>query len=350
MSRAKGGVAESGGETISDKPNYGAKSLLLIGYIALATAVGALLGWVVVKNIEWAVLRDSLSSANIPLIAAAALLVIFAAYLRGVRWKLLLQNPNISATRLFLIEQAGSALDTLSPVRVLDEIIEVGILALRDKLNLGTIIATLALQRTLEFAATVLLLGGGALLLSPLRPFWPLLAAGVLLGVISLALLFIAGPMLSRISILARVQLASQFASAVVLLRREKRLALIAFLISILQAALVGAAGWLVALAMDIPIGVGTMIVITLGITFFSSTVPGLPMSLGTFEFAALWLLGMWSIGNEQAIAFSLVLHAVLFLTPVLVAVFFLPREGLLSIREIRALTRRTRAEMAGTH
>lgn len=350
MSRAKGGVAESGGGTISDRSNYGAKSLLLIGYIALATAVGALLGWVVVRNIEWAVLRDSLSSANIPLIAAAALLVILAAYLRGARWKLLLQNPNISATRLFLIEQAGSALDTLSPVRVLDEIIEVGILALRDKLNLGTIIATLALQRTLEFAATVLLLGGGALLLSPLRPFWPLLAAGVLLGVISLALLFIAGPMLSRIGILARVQLASQFASAVALLRREKRLALIAFLISVAQAALVGAAGWLVAAAMDIPIGVGTMIVITLGITFFSSTVPGLPMSIGTFEFAALWLLGMWGIGNEQAIAFSLVLHAVLFLTPVLVAVFFLPREGLLSIREIRALTRRARAEMAGTH
>ena len=318
--------------------------------MALASALGGLLGWLALSNIHWDALAASLTSANLALLLAAAGLVLAAAYLRGVRWQLLLQNPKTSAMRLFLVEQAGTALDTLSPLRVLDEIIEVGILALRDKLNLGTILATLALQRTLEFAATVLLLGGGALLLVQLRPFWPLLALGVVLGVICLALLFSAGSLLRRIPILSQTQIAPQFASAIALLRREKRRTLAAFAISVLQAAMIGGAGWLVAVATGIEISAPSMIVITLGITFFSSTVPGLPMSLGTFEFAALTILGFWGIEQEHAIAFSLALHAVLFLPPIAVAAVFLPREGLASIRELRALSNRARARMSEAH
>lgn len=336
----------SGLRDVTPSSRYMARGLL-VGYVLIATALGGLLGWLVIKNIHWGLLRDSLYSADVSLVAVAGVLVVAAGYLRGVRWQLLLDDPNVSAMRLFLIEQAGTALDTLSPVRVLDEIVQVGILALRDRLMLGAIIATLALQRVFEFATTVLLLGGGALMLSPLRPFWPLLAAGVLLGILSLLLLFSVGPLLSRIKVLSKVQVVPQFASAVVLLRREKGRALQAFLISLMQAALIGIAGWLVAEATGLDIGLPTMVVITLGITFFSSIVPGLPMSVGTFEFAALTLLGLWGIGKEQAIAFSLVLHVTLFLPPILIAALFLPREGLLSIRELRSLTRRTRAQMS---
>ena len=113
---------------------------------------------------------------------------------------------------------------------------------------------------------------------------------------------------------------------------------------------MIGGAGWLVALATGVEISAPSMIVITLGITFFSSTVPGLPMSLGTFEFAALTILGFWGIGQEHAIAFSLALHAVLFLPPIAVAAVFLPREGLASIRELRALSQRARARMSEAH
>ena len=105
--------------------------------------------------------------------------------------------------------------------------------------------------------------------------------------------------------------------------------------------------GWLVVLATDLQVSLPAMIVITMSITFFSSTVPGLPMSIGTFEFAAVSILALWGVGREDAIAFAIMLHAVLFLPPILFAIVFLPREGLLSIRELRNLTAMTRARMS---
>ena len=333
--------------TVNARKSPSKVRMLLIGYVALATALGGLLGWLVIKNAHWSELRDALFSANMTLIAVACVLITAAAYLRGVRWKLLLQNENTGATRLFLIEQTGTALDTLSPVRILDEVVQVGILALRDKLRLGTILATIALQRTFEFATTVLVLGAGALLLPQLRQFLPWIAVGVVFGFASLVALFAVGPLLSRIRILSNIQIVSQFASAVMLLRRQKSLALAAFLISFAQAGLLGVVGWLVVLATDLQVSLPAMIVITMSITFFSSTVPGLPMSIGTFEFAAVSILALWGIGREDAIAFAIMLHAVLFLPPILFAIVFLPREGLLSIRELRDLTTKTRARMS---
>ena len=335
------------GSTTNSKKSPNTARLLLIAYVVLATALGGLLGWLVIKNAHWDELRHALFSADLTLIAAAAALITVAAYLRAIRWKLLLYNENTGATRLFLIEQTGSALDTLSPLRLLDEVVQVGILTLRDKLNLGTILATIVLQRALEFAITVLVLGAGALLLPQLRQFLPWIALGLLIGLVTLGALFAVGPLLNRIEVLSKIQIVSQFASAIVLLRQQKRRALMAFLLSVAQAMLLGAVGWLVVLATDLQVSLPAMIVITMAITFFSSTVPGLPMSIGTFEFAAVSILALWGIGREDAIAFALMLHAVLFLPPILFAVLFLPREGLLSIRELRALSARTRARMS---
>ena len=337
----------------STKISVGAKKsrptarLLLIGYLVLATALGGVLGWLVIKNAHWDELRDSLVSANVTLVVAAWILVMLAAYLRGIRWRLLLPNERTGATRLFLIEQTGAALDTLSPVRVLDEVVQVGVLALRDKIGLGKILATIALQRTFEFATTVVVLGAGALLLPQLRDFLPWITVGLVLGLAGLIALFSVGPLLSRIRVLSNLRIVSQFSSAIILLRHHKRRSLAAFLLSVAQTALIGAVGWLVALATGLELSLPAMIVITLSVTFFSSTVPGLPMSIGTFEFAAVTILALWGIGHENAIAFSLLLHAVLFLPPILFAVIFLPREGLLSIRELRALSKKTRKHMS---
>ena len=335
------------GNSLGPEKSLPIARLLIIGYVVLATALGGLLGWLVLESVHWDELRGALTSVDMTLIAAAWVLAMVAAYIRGIRWKLLLYNEKTSATRLFLIEQTGAALDTLSPLRVLDEVVQVGILALRDKLGLGKILATIALQRTFEFATTVLALGAGALLLPQLREFLPWVAVGLVLGLLSLVALFSVGPLLNRIKILSNVRTVTQFASAIVLLRHHKRRSLAAFALSAVQTGLIGMIGWLIALSTGLQLSIPAMIVITLAITFFSSTVPGLPMSLGTFEFAAVTLLALWGIGREDAIAFSLMLHAVLFLPPILFAVVFLPREGLLSFRELRALSNKTKARMA---
>ena len=321
--------------------------IMVIAYGIVATSLGLVLGWLVIKNIQWGELASSLSSANLWLVALALALCLLAGYLRGLRWRLILGKSDVSALRLFLIEQTGTALDTFSPIRVLDELVEIGILVLRDGLKLGTILATLALQRTFEFATTVLIVGFGVLALEPLHPYWPYFAVGTGLGSVSLILLFSVGPALTRIPVLSKMPVVPQFASAVILLRRDVGRSMLAFLISVAQALLIGAAGWLVAQAVNVDLGLHVLVVVTLGVMFFSSAVPGLPLALGTFEYAVVTLLGLWDIGREQAIAFSLLLHGILFLPPIFFTIFFLPREGLLSIARIKALATSTRDELS---
>ncbi len=312
--------------------------LVLTLYAIVATGLGLLLGWLVIRNLQWSELGRTLASATFPLLVLALAMTLVAGYLRGLRWRLLLARQDVSALRLFFIEQAGSALDTLSPVRVLDEVVEVGILTVRDRLNPGTVLATLAMQRTYEFITTVLLLTGGALMLPQFRQFWAYLLAGMAASAASIIALFTIGPIIGRLPFLSRLGFVREFASAVGFLRREKGRSALAFLVSIVQAALVGLAGWVVGVSTGLSLSIPAMVVITLGVMFFSSAVPGLPMALGTFEFAAVGLLGLWDTGRAAALGFALVLHAVLFLPPIFMALIFLPKEGLFSVKEIRRL------------
>lgn len=312
--------------------------LALACYGAFATAAGCALGYLVLRHMDWVALRSNLAAASVPLLLLAVAAMLGAGYLRGVRWHVLLATDQVSVWRLFLIEQTGAGLDTLSPVRVLDEIVEVGILTVRDHLNLGLLLATMALQRTLEFAVLVLLLGGGTLLLAPFRPFWPYLLAGMAVGLLSLAMLFTLGPALGRIRLLRRFSFSGQFGEGVGLLWRSPERAGLAFLLSIGQAVLLGLTGWLVALATHTSIGLLEMVVVTLAVLFFGN-LPGLPLSFGTLDFGAITLLGLWGVSASDAGAYALALRAVVFLPPVAIAVLFLAREGLLSMRRLTGMT-----------
>lgn len=326
----------------------------LAAYVLLATGLGLLLGWQVIKQLQWGELGRSLSNANFPLLLLAVLVLQVAGYVRGVRWRLMLGTSQVSAHRLYFIEQAGTALDTLSPLRVLDEVVEFGILTLRDRINPGTVLGTLAMQRTFEFLTTVLLLAGGALLLPPVRKFWPYLTAGVLISALSLALLFTVGPIIGKLPFLARLGFVKHFSDSVDVVRRDKVRAAMGLGLSMLQVVLVGLAGWTVGLAVHllvgIPMSVGIpmMVVTTLGATFFAAAVPGLPMALGTFEFAVVSLLGRWEFAASAAASFALLLHAVLYLPPIALAAVFLPKEGLLSLGSLRTFITRVKSEQPG--
>ncbi|MCI0438586.1 MAG: flippase-like domain-containing protein [Chloroflexi bacterium] len=322
---------------------------LIVGYAAIAVTLGLLLGWFALNSASFGELGSALANANIALIFLAWLAVTGAGYLRGVRWRLILVNPRTTAVRLFLVEQTGTALDTFSPIRVLDEIVEIGILTVRDGIEFGRVVATLAAQRTFEFATTIVLLGTGTLLLPQFRSFWPYLLAGFAFGALSIVLLFSVGPIVDRVPLLKKIPIAPQFASAVDLMKTDRRRSLLAFSISIEQAALIGVSGWLIARATGIEIGILSMITISLGIMFFSSTVPGLPMALGTFEFATVSLLGLWDVPPHRALAFAVLFRAILFVPPIFFALFFLSREGLLSVKEIKAIAAQGRQRPRGS-
>ncbi len=312
--------------------------MLLTLYGLTAVGLGLFLGYLAIRKVEWQAMTQLLQQINPFAIIFAFTAMFAAAYLRGVRWRILLHDEQISATRLFLIEQAGTALDTLSFVHVLDEVVETGILTVRDKIAVGKVLATLAMQRTLEFGTISLLLTGGGLLLRPLRHYWPYLVTGLGLSIAALTALFLIGPALRRLWLVSRFKSIHQFGDAVVLLRSRPMLGLQAFGLSVLQSVLIGCAGWLLAFSLGLGLDPLTMIVVTLTALFFGSFVPGLPLAFGTLEFAVVALLGLWGKNATDAVSLAMGLRALIFLPPLVVAMGFLPNEGLFSIPAVRRL------------
>ena len=82
------------------------------------------------------------------------------------------------------------------------------------------------------------------------------------------------------------------------------------------------------------------IMVTVMGAIFFSTSVPGLPGAVGTFEFAVVNLLNLWDVPQEASLSFAIALHAVLFLPITAFTFFVLPREGFLSFRAARELFR----------
>ncbi|MEK9658763.1 MAG: lysylphosphatidylglycerol synthase transmembrane domain-containing protein [Chloroflexota bacterium] len=308
-----------------------------------ATGIGVALGWLALREVAWGMAGDLLTSAGLALLVPALALYVAAGLVRGVRWQLLLEPERVGARRLFLIEQSGTALDTLSMVHLLDEVVETGILTLRDRVPLGTVLSTLAAQRTMEFATTVALMAGGALFLPQLHPYWPYLTTGIVVALAAVVALITLGPALHRVWLVGRLDLVRQFADGAGLIRTRWRRSLAALAISVAQTLLLAVAGVLLGLGVDMHIGPAALGVVTLGVFFFGATVPGLPLSIGTFEFAAVTLLGRWDVPAAQAVSFTVLLRGLTYLPPLLIGGVFLSREGLLSLGQLRALTRQMR-------
>ncbi len=317
--------------------------LALGGLALLAVGLGLFLGALAIRDLAWTDTGHLLASLNPLLMLSALVLVLAAGYLRAIRWKVLLDPEAVSVSRLYLIEQTGTAMDTFSLVHLLDEVVETGILVGRDHVPTGKVLATLAMQRTLEFGTIVLVLGGVAIALEPLSGLRPYLAGGVASGIASLLLLFTVGPALIRFPVLGRLSVTRQFANAALLLRGDWRRTSVAFVLSVAQSVLTGAAGWLLGIGLGVPLGGLDMLAVTLGVLFFGSTVPGLPLALGTYEFAAVSLFALWDRSAAEAVSFTILLRANVYLPPLIMAAVFLSREGILSLRGLMALVQEAR-------
>ena len=80
---------------------------------------------------------------------------------------------------------------------------------------------------------------------------------------------------------------------------------------------------------MGIDVGVAVVVVLFMGSVFFVSAVPSLPGGAVTFEAAVVYTLSLFEVGNEQALAFALLMHLILFAPSTIIAFVALPREGI---------------------
>ena len=310
------------------------RSLLAI----IGVAFGLGFGWLAIRGAEWSRISDALTGFPAYLMIAALAIFMVSNYLRAYRWRQCWVNEPITTWRLFLVENAALGLNNVSPVRALEEAAELAILTLRDKLPGGSVIASMMMARIQDLAFTLIFITVALALVPSLLKFTPAIALVFLFFAAWLIILLRFGSIVRRFPRLRNLPAIASFEAALGLIYGRRRRMAYAFFVTCAYWLLLGPVGWIIARGLDIDIAFHLIMVAVIGAIFFSTTVPGLPGAVGTFEFAAVALLDLWGVPKDAAISFAVLLHGALFLPPILIALIVLPREGLGSFRAIRGI------------
>lgn len=319
-------------------------SILLVG-----VAFSVVLGWLAIQGIEWDRVRERVTAFPLPLLALALVLLAVSGYLRAVRWRVLWSKERVSALRLFWVENAAIGLNNLSPVRALDEPLILGILTLRDRLPGGTVVATVVMTRVLDLAFSLVVIGIAVATLPVLLRYTPIIVGTSLYFVILIVVLLNLRRIIRRFPSLSQLPGISGFLDAVNSLKMDWRRTGVALGFTIVYWLILGPIAWTIAAGVGLDIDPYRLTVTAFGAIFLSTTLPGLPGAIGTFEFAVVTLLEFWGAPKEEALTFAIILHSILFVPPSIVAAVVLPREGIGSIAALRRLLneRKLRSEKA---
>jgi len=310
----------------------------LLATVGVIFSVG--LGWQAVKGVDWRETLHGLAEAS-PLYGLAALGTFLASnWLRALRWRFLFAQGPPPVWRLFLVQNTGIGMNNLMPVRIFSEPVQYALLVDRDKVPPGTAVATLGMERVLDFQATFIVLAAATLAVPEMQGHgatWPILGLALLFTVGSTLGLHLVGWASKRFAWARSWAFLAQTGQAV--LQMENRLPALCLSLTLSIGTWVahGATAWLLGRGLDIPLGFPAALVLVVLVTFVSTVVPGFVGGIGVFEFAATGVLVLFfNVDRDLGLSFALLIHALWFLPPVLVAMVMLPLEGIAALRALR--------------
>lgn len=306
--------------------------------VGVASSTG--LGWQAIKGVDWRETLHALAEAS-PLYGLAALGTFLASnWLRAMRWRFLFAARPPPIGRLWLVQNTGIGMNNLMPVRLVSEPVQYALLVGRDKVPQGTAVATLAMERVLDFQTTFILLAAAILAVPEMRgywPTWPIVGGALLFAVASTLGLHLVGWASKRFAWARSWAFFAQTGQEVVLMERRFLALFLSLILSISTWVALGATAWLLGRGLDIPLGFFAAVVLVVLVTFAATTVPGVLGGIGVFEFASVGLLVLFfQVERELALTFALLMHAIWFLPPVLVAMVVLQKEGVTALRALR--------------
>jgi len=251
-----------------------------------------------------------------------------ACVLRAYRWQKLFLTDRISVRRLFLVQHVGLGLNNLVPVRLFSEVAQFTLLRWRYNVSGPAAIATLSIERILDLVVTTTILLAGLTLIPQRGDVLPYVVGAFIVALLSLVLVraFIWA---SRRPLLMRIGILVQVASSFVDLAKARRAIISSLLLTLAYWLGVGFAAWILAHGMDLGISPFQATIAILGSLYVATSLPALPAAVGTFEFGVVYVLKLFNIDAEAAFSFALVIHAILFLPPIIVALIYLPTVGL---------------------
>lgn len=296
--------------------------------LILGLAVSLSLGWLSVRGIEWALVSDQFQEFPVGWVVASLLVVVTSNILRAYRWKILFVGHQVPLLRLFLVQNAGVGLNNMVPVRVLSEGVQFALMTLRYKVNGGAVLGTMGIERILDMVITASLLMVGLTLLPSKGEVLPYVIGAFVFAMLSV----LAIPVVIKVrhfSFLRKIPLILATIEYLTSLSKAKVALGYSLLITLAHWVLLGLGAWVIAQGMDLGISPAVTTITILGALYFITSMPALPAGIGTFEFAVVYVLKLFDVDQEAAFSFAIVVHAVVFLPPVVVAIGLFSSIGL---------------------
>ena len=307
-------------------------------WIGLAVSAGTL--FLALRGLRWAEVADAMAGANYGLLLLALALLPVAFYLRALRWATLFDNDKrIRTGSLFGAVNIGYAVNNLAPMR-LGELARVYVVRKAENVSGAHVLSTVVVERVLDTLTVVALL----MVTLPFieAPAWakgpPLLLGLGALGLAAVLAILSA----SRVRVMPLVAWAARFLPEFLRERSEQAVdsAIQGFAVLRRPTVLARAVAWSVASwlatalvifvalrAFDLDFGFKAALFIV-SATSLGMLVPSSPGYIGVFHaIVIVSLVNVFDADRNQAASFALVLHAMLYLTPIVIAGAFLWRE-----------------------
>lgn len=303
--------------------------------------------WLALKDVDMSRLGGALAAARWAWLVPMAVIVFLDFLVRAVRWRILLgrARPGAPVLELARLEAIGLGVNNVLFMR-LGELARGVLAARRLKVPLFAALASVVVERALDVSAllAIFLVASG---LAPgyapqsVRELAGLLLAG---AVIALALLAVAESALAPGGFAERAlrgwpkahELLSQLALGAAVLR-DPVAALQAGFLSLLLWSLDAGLYWAGARAL----GLGGIMdypraVLALSWAGATGAIPAAPGAIGTFEKIVAGIVHQFGATPEQALAYALVCHMVMYLLVTVTGLILLYRVGL-SLADLRA-------------
>ena len=291
-------------------------------FLGLIITLG--LGLLLIREMQWTEVVRGFRGIPVHYALASLTFFIAATVLRAYRWQVLFVQQKVTLARLVLIQNAGTGLNNLMPLRVVGEAAQYSLLTRRYHVGGGEALATLAIERILDMIVTAVLLVAGLLLLSNMAEFI-LYIVGAFIVAVAATLLIPGIVWASHLSFFQRVPLFVSVADSLVALAKHKRALRLSFLGTLMFWLGVGFSSWILAYGMGLDISPFGATVAILGTVYFSTSMPGLPLAAGTFEFAIVYVLKFFEVDHELAFSYAVIIHAIRFLPATVVAIAVFP-------------------------
>ncbi|MCY4654366.1 MAG: lysylphosphatidylglycerol synthase transmembrane domain-containing protein [Dehalococcoidia bacterium] len=313
------------------------RKAFVAGRIAAGIAISIGLGWLTARGLDWSLVLVAFGDVSILMITLAVAVFVAASYLRAIRWRTLFVNGEVSTNRLFMVQNVGIGLNNLVPIRIASEAAQLAILSIKDRVRPSVALATLGMERVLDVVASALILAIAFLFIPEISEYGVYVWGALGLAILCVVLVRFLAWGGNRFSWTRRFPSVLSFAKAVRDLERERARLAASFAMSVIYWLLVGVTAWIISISFQLSITPMTATMVIMATIFFATAIPAAPSAIGSFEFAVVYLLGLFQVSHEPAFGFAVITHAVFFLPPTLMAVLFLPREGIGSISKLKS-------------